>query len=250
MNLIASTNSTLATGRAHSPSGSSSGVQQEQVDLKANDQPKVDAMSRPLKSRAPGSSESGGLKSVLLDAPVEVIPEPSQDQRESLYPSLDKLLFTSNSGVNTSGCKGVSDAQSKGKSVMPSAAPLAPHTVPSFRPSPPLSACGNKWSKPRSWADEWSQPRSFWQPEANAKPSSDPRWRIPMHKVPHPPPAVHVPLGNCPRFPYPSRLLSAGRQYGDLGNNSDSLSRPSHRWIQCDGCGVQPIVGPRYKSNV
>ncbi|KAM0883631.1 hypothetical protein ACQ4PT_031536 [Festuca glaucescens] len=253
MNLIASTNSTLATGRAHSPSGSSSGVQQEQVDLKANDQPKVEARgSRPLKPRTPGSSETGGLKSVLVDAPVEVISEPFQGQRESLYPSLDKLLFTSSSGVNTSGCKGMSDAHSKGKSVMPSAAPLTPPTVPSFRPSPPLNACGNEWSQPQRWADEWSQPRSFWQPEANAKPSSDPRWRIPMHKAPHPPLVPHAPLGygHCPRFPYPGRLLSAGRQYGDLGNNSDSLSRPSHRWIQCDGCGVQPIVGPRYKSNV
>jgi next-to-BRCA1 protein 1 len=30
----------------------------------------------------------------------------------------------------------------------------------------------------------------------------------------------------------------------------NSAPRSLHRWIQCDGCGVQPIVGPRYKSNV
>lgn len=254
VNLITSTNSIRAAGHARGPSGSSSGVQQEQVDPQANDQPKVGARgSQPLKARTPGSSETGGLKSVLVDAPVEVISESSQGQQESLYPSLDKLLFTSNSGVNTSACKGVSDAHSKGKSVMPSAAPLAPPTVPSFRPSPPLNAGGNEWSQPRRWAEEWSQPRSFWQPEANAKSSSEPWWRVPMHKVPHPSlPAPHAPLGygHCPRFPYPGRLLSAGRLYGDLGNNSESLTRASHRWIQCDGCGVQPIVGPRYKSNV
>uniref|UniRef100_A0ACD5YT19 Uncharacterized protein n=1 Tax=Avena sativa TaxID=4498 RepID=A0ACD5YT19_AVESA len=253
VDLITSTNSGLSAGHAHGPSGSSGGVQQEQVDLKANDQPKAEARdSRHLKAHTPGSSETGGLKSVLVDAPVEVLSEASKGQRESLYPSLDKLMSTSNSSGNTSACKGMSDAHSKGKSVMPSAAPLAPPSVPSFRPSPPI-AFGNEWSQPRRWADEWSQTRSFWLPETNAKPSSDPRWRIPMHKAPHPsPPLPHAPLsyGHSPRFPYPGRLLSAGRLYGDLGNNTESLSRPSHRWIQCDGCGVQPIVGPRFKSNV
>jgi next-to-BRCA1 protein 1 len=254
VNLITSTNSIPAAGHARSPSGSSSGVQQEHMDFKADDQPKGEArVSRPLKARTTGSSEIGGLKNVLVDAPVEVISEPSQGQRESLYPPLDKLVFTSNPGADTSACKGMSDAHSKGKSVMPSAAPSAPPTVCSFRPSPPLNARGNEWSQPPRWHDEWSMPRSFWQPEAIAKPSSDPRWRVPMHKAPHPsPPVPHAPLGygHCPRFPYPGRLLSAGRLYGDLGNNSESLSRASHRWIQCDGCGVQPIVGPRYKSNV
>ncbi|CAM0945438.1 unnamed protein product [Alopecurus aequalis] len=282
VNLITSTNSSLSAGHAHSPSGSSSGVQEAQVGLKANVQPKVEARdSRPLKARNPGSTETGGLKSVLVDAPAAVSSEASQGQRESLYPFVEELVFTTNSGGNRSGCKGMNDAQSKGKSVMPSAAPLAPPTVPDFTapfyaygnhkgksvtPSAaplapptvpdftaPFNAYGNEWSQARRWADEWSQPRSIWQPEANAKPSSDPRWRIPMHKVPHPsPPVPHAPLGygHCPRFPYPGRLLSTGRRFGDHGNYSEDLSRTSHRWIQCDGCGVQPIVGPRFKSNV
>jgi len=162
------------------------------------------------------------------------------------------LLFTSNSGGNSSGCKGASDAQSKGKSVMPSAEPLARSTVPTFRPSHP-NATGNEWYQPRRSMDGWSQPRSIWQPEANVKPASDPGWRVPMYKVPHPsPPVPHAPLGygHSPQFPYPGRLLSAGRLYGNLGNNSEMSPRTSHRWIQCDGCGVQPIIGPRYKSNV
>ena len=270
VNLITSTNSSPSAGHAHSPSGSSSGVQQAQVGLKANDQPKVEARdSQLLKARNPGSTEiGGGLKSVLVDAPAAVVSEASQGQRESLYPSVEELVFTTKSGGNRSGRKGMSDAQSKGKSVMPSAAPLAPPTVPDFRTPfnaaefrtptvpdfrTPFNASGNEWSQARRMADEWSQPRSIWQPEANAKPSSDPRWRIPMHKASHPSsPVPHAPLGygHCPRFPYPGRLLSTGRLYGDHGNNSENLSRTSHRWIQCDGCGVQPIVGPRFKSNV
>ncbi|VAI58000.1 unnamed protein product [Triticum turgidum subsp. durum] len=159
---------------------------------------------------------------------------------------------SSNSGGNSSGCKDMTDAQSKGKSVMPSAEPLARSTVPSFRPSHP-NASGNEWFQPRRSVDGWSQPRSIWQPETNVKPASDPGWRVPMYKAPHPsPPVPHAPLGygHSPQFPYPGRLLSAGRLYGNLGNNSERSPRVSHRWIQCDGCGVQPIVGPRYKSNV
>ncbi|VAI46522.1 unnamed protein product [Triticum turgidum subsp. durum] len=159
---------------------------------------------------------------------------------------------SSNSGGNSSGCKDMTDAQSKGKSVMPSAEPLARNTVPSFRPSHP-NASGNEWFQTRRSVDGWSQPRSIWQPETNVKPASDPGWRVPMYKAPHPsPPVPHAPLGygHSPQFPYPGRLLSAGRLYGNLGNNSERSPRISHRWIQCDGCGVQPIVGPRYKSNV
>lgn len=243
VNLITSTNSSQSAGHAES-SPVSSGVQQAQVDLKANDQPKVDSSL--------GSSETRGLKSVLAEVPAAVITEASQGQQGSLYPSVEDLLFTSNSGGNSSGCKGMSNAESKGKSVMPSAEPLSRSTVPNFRPSHP-NASGYEWYQPRRSTDGWSQPKSIWQPEANVKPASDPGWRVPMYKAPHPsPPVPHAPLGygHSPQFPYPGRLLSAGRLHGNLSNNSERSPRISHRWIQCDGCGVQPIVGPRYKSNV
>ncbi|VAI58004.1 unnamed protein product [Triticum turgidum subsp. durum] len=254
VNLITSTNSSQSAGNAESSPVSSRGVQQARVDLKADGQPKVEASlgSRPLNQRNPVSSETGGLKSVLVEVPAAVITEASQGQQRSLYPSVEDLLYTSNSGGNSSGCKDMTDAQSKGKSVMPSAEPLARSTVPSFRPSHP-NASGNEWFQPRRSVDGWSQPRSIWQPETNVKPASDPGWRVPMYKAPHPsPPVPHAPLGygHSPQFPYPGRLLSAGRLYGNLGNNSERSPRVSHRWIQCDGCGVQPIVGPRYKSNV
>lgn len=44
---------------------------------------------------------------------------------------------------------------------------------------------------------------------------------------------------------------SLGSSYRGLGANYGSIpQREQHRWVQCDGCGVTPIVGPRYKSNV
>jgi len=254
VNLMTSTNSSQSAGHAENSPVPSSGVQQAQVDHKANEQAKLEASlgSRPSNARSPVSSETGGLKSVLVEVPAAVITEASQGQQGSLYPCVEDLLLTSNSGSNSSGCKGMRDAQSKGKSVMPAAEPLARSTVPIFRPSHP-NASGNEWFQPRRLADGWSQPRSIWQPEANVKPASDPGWRVPMYKAPHPaPPVPHAPLGygHSPQFPHPGRLLSAGRMYGNPGNNSERSARNSHRWIQCDGCGVQPIVGPRYKSNV
>jgi next-to-BRCA1 protein 1 len=252
VNLITSSNNSSSGGHANGSPGTSSGVPQTKVDLKANEQPKGEASldSQPLYAQNSESSEMAGLKSVLVEAAVAPSAEDSQGQQASLYPSIEDLLFTTNSGDNRSACKGMGDAQSKGKSIMPSAAPLTPPTVPIFRPSPPTSST-NEWSQSRRWVDEWSQPRSIWQPEANAKAASDSRWRIPMYRAPHTsPPMPHAPesYGPSPRFPYPGRLLSSGRLYGDLGNNRESSL--SHRWIRCDGCGVQPIVGPRYKSNV
>ncbi|CAO2039462.1 unnamed protein product [Urochloa humidicola] len=219
---------------ADGSSSSSSGVTQTQAPAKAKSEPKAKA--------------SLGLRSVLQEAaPAPAAPSvgTSQGQQPSLYPSVEELLFPSNS-VDMSVCQGNIDALiSKGKSVMSSATQSFPHAAPIHAPPPP-PPCG---FRPRR-----SQPHQ-WQSEDKAKVSSDSRWRIPMYKVPYAPPAAvpHAPpgYGPSPHFPYPGRLLSSGHPYGDLaGNMENSAPRSLHRWIQCDGCGVQPIVGPRYKSNV
>jgi next-to-BRCA1 protein 1 len=39
--------------------------------------------------------------------------------------------------------------------------------------------------------------------------------------------------------------------YGFASRAYGSIPQPAaHKWIECDGCGVTPIVGPRYKSIV
>ncbi|XP_062222889.1 protein JOKA2-like [Phragmites australis] len=236
---------------ADGSSSSSSVVTQTQMPAKAKDEPKARESfgSRSVNAQKSESSEARGLRSVLGEAAAPA-PAPnagtSQDQQPSLYPSVEELLFPTNS-VDKSVCKG---NQSEGKSVISSAMKPAP-PVPTLAPPPPPPSI-SEWFQPRR-----CQPHP-WQSEANAKAISDSRWRIPMYKVPHAPPTPPAPLhhtppgyGPSPRFPYPGRLLSSGHLYGDLSNNTEnSAPRSLHRWIQCDGCGVQPIVGPRYKSNV
>ncbi|OEL37117.1 Protein NBR1-like protein [Dichanthelium oligosanthes] len=235
--MMAPSNSGKGPSSAHADgsSSSSSGVTETQAPAKAKDEPKA-------KGRL-------GLRSVLEEAAPPPAPSAgaSQGQQSSMYPSVEDLLFPSNL-VDKSVCKGKNDAQSKGKSVMSSGTQPAPHAVP-IHAQPPPPPCVSEWFRPRR-----CQPQQ-WQSEDNAKATSDSRWRIPMYKVPYAPPAAvpHAPpgYGPSPHFPYPGRLLSTGHPYGDVaGNMENSAQRSLHRWIQCDGCGVQPIVGPRYKSNV
>lgn len=227
--LMAPMSSTNGPSNVHveGSSSSSSGVTETQTPAKAKDEPKATA--------------SLGLRSVLDEAPVP-IDGISQGQQPSMYPSVDELLFANNS-VDKSVCKGKIDAQSKGKSVMPSATQPAPFSVPTHIPPPP-PPCVSEWFRPRR-----CQPHP-WQSEGNARATSDGRWRIPI--MPYaPPPSVPPPGYTPPQFPFPGRLLSSVHPYGDLsGNMENSAARSTHRWIQCDGCGVQPVVGPRYKSNV
>ncbi|CAL4968496.1 unnamed protein product [Urochloa decumbens] len=222
---------------ADGSSSSSSGVTEAQTYAQAKAVAKANAslgLRSALQKAASGSAPAPAAPSVGV----------SQGQQPSLYPSVEELLFPSNS-VDKSVCKGKIDDQSKGKSVMSSPTQSLPHAVPIHAPPPP---------PPCAFRPRRSQPHQ-WQSEDKAKVTSDSRWRIPMYKVPYAPPAAvpHAPpgYGPSPHFPYPGRLLSSGHPYGDLaGNMENSAPRSLHRWIQCDGCGVQPVVGPRYKSNV
>ncbi|CAL5021143.1 unnamed protein product [Urochloa decumbens] len=229
--------------RADGSSSSSSGVTEAQTYAQAKAAAKAKA-SLGLRSALQKAASASAPAPAPAPAPAAPSVGTSQGQQPSLYPSVEELLFPSNS-VDKSVCKGKIDDQSKGKSVMSSPTQSLPHAVPIHAPPPP---------PPCAFRPRRSQPHQ-WQSEDKAKVTSDSRWRIPMYKVPYAPPAAvpHAPpgYGPSPHFPYPGRLLSSGHPYGDLaGNMENSAQRSLHRWIQCDGCGVQPIVGPRYKSNV
>jgi next to BRCA1 gene 1 protein len=231
---------------AEGASSSLSGTMQTQmpVTAKANDEPEASAnlVSRSLSVQKSDLPKERGCRSVLHEVVAVAPPLPgaraSQGQQPSLYPSVEELLFPTNS-VDKSVSKGRSDAQSKGKSVVSSTEEPALPVITTLAPPPPS-------------IPEWFQPRRCHshrpQYEANAKDTADSRWPIPMHNVPFGPstPLPHAPpgYGSSPHFPYPGRLLSFGRVYGD------TEERILHKYIQCDACGVQPIVGPRYKSNV
>ena len=223
------------------PSNSGNGSSDAHADGSSSSSSGVTEAQAPANKDEPKAKACLGLRSVLEEAPAPAAHSAgaSLGQQPSMYPSVEELLFPSNS-VDKSVCRGKIDAQSKGKSVMASAPIHAP---------PPPPPCVPEWFCARR-----SQPLQ-WQSADNAKVTSDSRWRIPMYKVPYASP-VAVPqappgYGPSPHFPYPGRLLSSGHPYGDVsGNMENSAPRSLHRWIQCDGCGVQPIVGPRYKSNV
>uniref|UniRef100_A0A0E0K1V8 ZZ-type domain-containing protein n=1 Tax=Oryza punctata TaxID=4537 RepID=A0A0E0K1V8_ORYPU len=255
--LVTPSNNNPSNGHADGSCSSSTGFPQTQVDPKTND---TSLGSRPLDTQNSKSSGARGLKT-SVEAPATLGVKSSQGQQTSLYPSIEELLFSPflpNSGDEKSSSKGTSDAQSKGKSVMTSATPPTPPAAPAFRPAPPIPSL-NDWSQPPARGSTFYP--SIWQSEADPKANSDSRWRVPLYRAGHPfrphaplsrpPPPVPAPMsyGPSPHFPYPGRLLSSGHLHGDLGNNiENSPARTFHRWIQCDGCGVQPIVGPRYKS--
>ncbi|KAK2989754.1 hypothetical protein RJ640_030247, partial [Escallonia rubra] len=67
---------------------------------------------------------------------------------------------------------------------------------------------------------------------------------------------VPPPIGGCPfsgtsvaiesPVPLPQRAVPFKRSY----NHCDGLGSIFHRGVRCDGCGVHPITGPRFKSKV
>ncbi|KAG8071272.1 hypothetical protein GUJ93_ZPchr0006g40693 [Zizania palustris] len=274
--LVAPSNKNPFNGRVDGSCGSSSGISQTQVDIKANGDAKVDTSlgPQPLDTQNSKSSGARGLKILSVDSPATHNVKSTQVQQASLYPSIEELLLPTNSADDKSVSKAMNDAQCKGKAVMTSATPPVPPDGPVFRPVPPIPSL-NEWPQPQVCGSTFYP--SIWQSEANSKAPGDSRWHIPkMYRsghtlrphappppVPHapPPPVPHAPrppvphapgsYGPSPHFPYPGRLLPPGHLYGDLGNNiENSQAHTFHRWIQCDGCGVQPIVGPRYKSKV
>ncbi|KAF0935884.1 hypothetical protein E2562_036522 [Oryza meyeriana var. granulata] len=264
--LVTPSNNRPSNGCADGSCSSSTGLPQTQVDFKTNDEPKIDTSlrSRPLDTQNSESSGARGLKILSVEAPSTLNAKSSQGQQGSLYPSIEELLFPTNlanSGDDKSASKGIGDTQSKGKSVMTSATTPAPPTAAVFCPAPPIPSL-NDWSQPPARGSTFYP--SIWQSEADSKANSDSRWRVPLYGAGHlfrphapmsraPPPAPPAPMsyGPSPRFPYPGRLLTSGHLHGDHGNNVENPPvRTFHRWIQCDGCGVQPIVGPRYKSKI
>jgi next to BRCA1 gene 1 protein len=61
------------------------------------------------------------------------------------------------------------------------------------------------------------------------------------------------PIGNSCKYDVPSSVSNnpEGRYSFGSSYNYGSISQHAlHKWIQCDGCGVTPIAGPHYKSNV
>ncbi|RLM64567.1 hypothetical protein C2845_PM16G13400 [Panicum miliaceum] len=211
--------------------------------------------SEPLDGQNSGISEAV-LKSVLSEDPTAQI-----EQAPSCPSVKDSLVFTSSGGMKSdlkrsfdSEIKIKSDACSKGKSVISSVPPVSTtsHGAPAQQSVPvPYTSCG-----------------------FNGMANVDMLSLFPPPPIVHPPTPVLYPptpfftpttlslelmekllrdrmaslFSSC--APNPEGVNSFGSSNRSLGTNYGSILQcTQHRWIQCDGCGVTPIVGPRYKSN-
>lgn len=81
---------------------------------------------------------------------------------------------------------------------------------------------------------------------------SHPAWKSIMSSKPKPLTRNDLPFSSHPVPPYmqrhqlPYRVAPVKRSY----NYDDVMGSVLHAGIQCDGCGVHPITGPRFKSKV
>ncbi|KAF7002120.1 hypothetical protein CFC21_017649 [Triticum aestivum] len=250
------------SGLSYSSSGSSSGNPQTFRDMKDSNASES-ATASASNSQHAKSSRALGLKSVLVEktnAQVQQAPGCTSIGVPSvLVGSGGELLYHKKRTDALS--KGKSHAQSMGKSVMSSSVP----PVPSFAPGGSTLGSANGYmpfgSIRKINGDSSSAfppprgPPSSSIPTFETDPILNPYTSVATHglqKAFPPPPAYNY---NQFRFSRPSLVNSYGNyqdpysfgSYSGYGTPQQSV----HKWVECDGgCGVTPIVGPRYKSNV
>ncbi|CAN6276023.1 unnamed protein product [Urochloa humidicola] len=251
----------------HPSCGSSDGSQKlRNAKVKLESAPVTDSASEPLDGQNSGISEAG-LKGVLSEDPTAKI------EQAPLCPSLkDSLVFTSSGASKSdlkrsldSEIKNKFDARSKGKSVISSEPPVSTtsHATPTQRSvAVPFASCGSIGMANGDMQSLFPPPPVVYPPTPVLYPPTP--FLTPFNPIPahngkttgdlhstFPPPVYRPFKLNTPSSV--EGINSFGSSYRGLGTNYGGrsiLQRAQHRWIQCDGCGVTPIVGPRYKSNV
>ncbi|VAH48775.1 unnamed protein product [Triticum turgidum subsp. durum] len=249
------------SGLSDSSSGSSSGNPQTLRDMKDNNASESATVSASHSQHAK-SSRALGLKSVLVEktnAQVQQAPGCTSIGVPSvLVGSGGKLLYHKKRTDALS--KGKSHVQSMGKSVMSSSVP----PVPSFAPGGSTLGSANGYMPFGSIRKINGDSSSAFPPPRGPPSSSIPTFETNPILNPYSSVATH---GLQKAFPPPpaydynqfrSSRPSAVNPYGiyqdpySFGSYSGyGIPQQSiHKWVECDGCGVTPIVGPRYKSTV
>ncbi|CAN6268244.1 unnamed protein product [Urochloa humidicola] len=261
--------------------GSSDGSQKlRNAKIKLESALVTGSTSEPSDGQNSGISEAG-LKGVLSVDPTAKI------EQTPLCPSLkDSLVFTSSGGSKSdlkrnldSAVKIKFDAHSNGKSVISSEPPVSTtsHGAPTQRSAAvPFTSCGSIGMTNGDMQSLFPPPPTVYPPTTALYPPTPLLQELTteMHHLYPPtpflnsfnpisgangkttgdlhsmsPPPIYSPINT----PSVESINSFGSSYRGLGTNYGGrsiLQRAQHRWIQCDGCGVTPIVGPRYKSNV
>ncbi|KAL5215167.1 hypothetical protein ABZP36_004319 [Zizania latifolia] len=257
-----------SNGSADCSSGSSSGRQQTMGRLNIKNESEFMTVSalKPLNMQNSGSSKSVGLKGVLVeDIKAKV-------EHASGYPLVEDPLISTSSGGGKIDYKGCTDAQGKGKSAIYSAWPPVAtigHGAPTLHSCPAPNVTEGLSNELFSLGHSYESfgPNGMKNGGFNSI-------------FPPPPPFPHYPLQSLradrnihgyypprtygysqstpdklpsvsPYEPYSEGICSIGSPYRDLSDKHKSMPQHTlHIWIQCDGCGVTPITGSRYKSNI
>ncbi|KAF0913064.1 hypothetical protein E2562_020219 [Oryza meyeriana var. granulata] len=248
-----------SSGSADGSSGSSSGGEQTvgKLDIKNETELMAVSASKPLDMQSSGTTKALGLKGVLVDDIK------AQVEHVSGCPSfVDTFL-----GWIEVENKGNDDAQNKRKSVASSAVPHVAQTVHSA----PASNFNEGLRNDLFWTQRLGHSYEPFGP--NGKLSGDLNSLYPPPLFPRYPvqslTADRSIKGGCSCTyksntskpdnlssvclcgPYSEGTSSIRSPYRDLSDKHESMAQHTlHRWIQCDGCGVTPITGSRYKSNI
>uniref|UniRef100_M8CPQ7 ZZ-type zinc finger-containing protein n=1 Tax=Aegilops tauschii TaxID=37682 RepID=M8CPQ7_AEGTA len=249
------------SGLSDSSSGSSSGNPQTFRDMKHNNA--CESATVPAShSQHAKSSRALGLKSVLVEktnAQVQQAPGCTSIGVPSvLVGSGGKLLYHKKRTDALS--KGKSHAQSMGKSVVSSSVP----PVPSFAPGGSTLGSPNGYTPFGNIKKINGDSSSAFPAPRGPPPSSMPTFET----IPRLPPYCSLPTHGLqkafpppPAYDYNQFSFSRPSAVNPYGIYQDPYSFGSysgygipqqsvHKWVECDGCGVTPIVGPRYKSTV
>ncbi|KAG1331413.1 protein NBR1 [Cocos nucifera] len=250
-------------------SGTSNGASTQKVDVNISDGPKATNDSASVSTATPSTDVADPVSEVMqkhcesdnmnlggvVKIPVDLNMDIPKTSHTSGYPSIDDLLtpiwtetqfpnWVTNDNMHE---KETSDAQRKGKSVISSAPPSLP---------PPVERLGDQSSQsckmlnpflaPTSWITDITNGDNNKQFPVGIGPSAS------NHDFGSP---IDVPINKhigvpTPDVPLPSGFFPMGHPYRRGDRNHESMLRTFHRGIRCDGCGMHPIMGPRFKSNV
>ncbi|EHA8588420.1 protein NBR1 [Cocos nucifera] len=194
---------------------------------------------------------SGGRVKIPVDLNTDI----PRNIHTPVYPSIDDLLMpiltethapilATNDDINHD--KETSDAPHKGKSIISAAAFSVPpvdhtakHNSQNYETQTPFLAPSYGITEIMSGVNSKQLPVGMVLSASNHGFSSP--VDVSTHKHTGAPTA-DVPL--------PSGFFPIGHPHRRGDGYHESMHRTFHRGVQCDGCGMHPIMGPRFKSNV
>ncbi|XP_008777228.1 protein JOKA2-like [Phoenix dactylifera] len=250
-------------------SDTSTGASAQTMDVNIGDGPKVLNDSASLSTVIPNTHTADPVSEVMqkhresdyvnsggrVKIPVDLNTDIPTNPHTPGYPSIDDLLtptlpetqvpiLATNDDINHD--KESSDAHRKGKSVI-SAAPFsmppvdhtAEHSSQNYETQNPFLAPNYGITETMSGDNSKPLPVGM-GPSASNHGFGSPV-DVPTNK--------HISAFTS-YVPLPGGFFPIGHQYRKGDGYHESTLRTFHRGVQCDGCGMHPIIGPRFKSNV